>query len=582
MRNIFYRHWFKNTSLLFLSLTLGVLVVAAPALAADATDEVAAAAGLGGNDLLSTVGTVISVVLGILGIVFLLLLIYAGWMWMTAGGNEERVKKAKRTLINAVVGLVLCLAAYGIATFVINALSDATGTGRTGGDNGSVDIERLSGSLGSGPIQDHYPARNAADVARNTLVIVTFKDSIDPESLIAGYDNSGTPGDVTDDVATTTINDANIKIYPTAEGAGAAVRTASVAFTEDLKTFTFDPDEYLGSATADTSYTVFLDDILNTNGDSIFTGSYEGGYEWSFEVGTTVDLTPPTVTSAQPAAGGTYDRNITVEITFSEAMDPTTTTGTRAATSGFDNIQVVAASSGAPTAGTYVISNGYRTVTFTSAESCGTNSCGETMYCLAGGESITSTISASVTDVSANALDGNGDGTAGDAYSWSFLTTNDINLVGPTITAINPNILSEGVALDQDVSLTFDSPMMTSTLTSNNIALTNREVTSGESHELWYSVSSQGLAADGTTVTSASQTVAATLARLTHGVFLESKDGLTYMYGVTVGSGVKNNYQNCYSPAEGPTITGDACAVDSSSPSCCNGDPSSTACTLFP
>lgn len=74
------------------------------------------------------VGNVINALLGILGVVFLILVIYAGILWMTAAGNEKQVEKAKDILINGVVGLVIILAAYTITYFVIENLQRVTGT----------------------------------------------------------------------------------------------------------------------------------------------------------------------------------------------------------------------------------------------------------------------------------------------------------------------------------------------------------------------------------------------------------------------------------------------------------------------
>lgn len=71
----------------------------------------------------SIVGTVITVVLSLMGTLFLILAIYAGYNWMMARGNEEMVEKAKNTLINAVIGLVIVLSAYAISYFILNQIS---------------------------------------------------------------------------------------------------------------------------------------------------------------------------------------------------------------------------------------------------------------------------------------------------------------------------------------------------------------------------------------------------------------------------------------------------------------------------
>lgn len=75
------------------------------------------------DSLVDTIGTFIAALLSILGIVFLVLTIYAGILWMTAGGNSDQVKKAKAILVNAVIGLILTTASYGIAYFVVGSLS---------------------------------------------------------------------------------------------------------------------------------------------------------------------------------------------------------------------------------------------------------------------------------------------------------------------------------------------------------------------------------------------------------------------------------------------------------------------------
>ncbi len=84
-------------------------------------------------DISTVIGTIIKAVLGFLGTVALILVIYGGFLWMTAGGNEEKVTKARKLLLNAVVGLIIIVSAYSITTFVIGAISGAAGTGSGGG-----------------------------------------------------------------------------------------------------------------------------------------------------------------------------------------------------------------------------------------------------------------------------------------------------------------------------------------------------------------------------------------------------------------------------------------------------------------
>lgn len=71
----------------------------------------------------SLVGIIIYAILGLVGVVFLALMIYSGFRWMIAQGNEERINKAKDGLISALVGLIITLGAYAISYFLISYFS---------------------------------------------------------------------------------------------------------------------------------------------------------------------------------------------------------------------------------------------------------------------------------------------------------------------------------------------------------------------------------------------------------------------------------------------------------------------------
>jgi amino acid transporter len=75
------------------------------------------------------IATIIQTVLGLLGIIFIAFLVYAGFQWMTANGNEEKVTKAKQTIIRAIIGLIIVIAAYSITYFVFSALNNSLGGG---------------------------------------------------------------------------------------------------------------------------------------------------------------------------------------------------------------------------------------------------------------------------------------------------------------------------------------------------------------------------------------------------------------------------------------------------------------------
>lgn len=76
--------------------------------------------------------SVINWVLGILALIAVVLILVGGFRWMTAGGNEEKVESAKKTLYAALIGLVIILAGWGASVYVINNLLDFTNAGGEG------------------------------------------------------------------------------------------------------------------------------------------------------------------------------------------------------------------------------------------------------------------------------------------------------------------------------------------------------------------------------------------------------------------------------------------------------------------
>jgi len=76
-----------------------------------------------GQTFLSTqVGKIIGVVLSLVGVLFLILMLYAGIMWMVSRGNEQEVTKAKDLLTNAIIGIIIVFAAYALTAFIGTAL----------------------------------------------------------------------------------------------------------------------------------------------------------------------------------------------------------------------------------------------------------------------------------------------------------------------------------------------------------------------------------------------------------------------------------------------------------------------------
>lgn len=125
----------KRIALLGSSLAcVGLLLMPCILFAQDLGLEYGAESGLQNRDVRTTAVDIINVALSFLGIIFLGLTIYAGFRWMTAGGNEDAISTAKKTLTAAVIGLVIILLAYSITNFVIGSAYEAS-TGYNYGQN---------------------------------------------------------------------------------------------------------------------------------------------------------------------------------------------------------------------------------------------------------------------------------------------------------------------------------------------------------------------------------------------------------------------------------------------------------------
>jgi hypothetical protein len=83
--------------------------------------------GLGESDPREIAASVINILLGFLGIIAVIIILIGGFKWMTAGGNEDQVGEAKKMIVAGIIGLLIILSAYAIATFVLEALFEATG-----------------------------------------------------------------------------------------------------------------------------------------------------------------------------------------------------------------------------------------------------------------------------------------------------------------------------------------------------------------------------------------------------------------------------------------------------------------------
>jgi hypothetical protein len=78
--------------------------------------------GLGERDPRNLAASLINILLGFLGIIAVVIILYGGFVWMTAGGNEDKVSQARKILIAGIIGLIISLADFAIANFILTQL----------------------------------------------------------------------------------------------------------------------------------------------------------------------------------------------------------------------------------------------------------------------------------------------------------------------------------------------------------------------------------------------------------------------------------------------------------------------------
>ncbi len=620
-------------TVLLLFVVLAGLSQALPALAQfesgqENVNAVAQSAGVGeSQDLFTIIGRIINIALGFVGVVLLIILLYSGFEYMTAGGNPEKVSNAVKRIRNAVIGLVIIFLSFAIVNFILGIFDPDSGGGffQSSGVNwagpGGFGQWGNSGSLGEGVIEYHFPERDQKNVARNTAITITFKDPVDPASFIGNWDANQSPPPFQ-------LNDNLVKIHPQDNASQNLLPDqARVSISPDGKSIVIKPNDPLGNANSNTWYEVVLEGgsggIQNASGTAMFVGDFDNGYSWSFEVSTEIDNTPPKVTSHIPYAAGTYARNIVVQINFNEPILPMSASGyydPANSSANFQNITVSADSgNGADVvAGEYRISNGYRTVEFITTDECGTNSCLITMYCLPASSAIDVNIKAAtlsntpplaaevgpfgfdgIVDMAGNSLDGNGNGVAqgpppggNDNAFFTFATNDEIFLDAPVVTGIVPDVLAGGVATDDPATISFDAVLLSHTVNSANVTLGRAgPAEQGVGPNTWYYYSSlEQLNAAGDPVTFGEEPVASKI-NIKHRPFLPSEtpainqDPWTVMsiYSPSITQGLMNVYQNCFNPAASD-LDGDGVPYSGgpNNPNLCNETPWSAKCESSP
>jgi len=236
---------------------------------------------------------VLNYLLGFLGLVAVIMIIYGGYTWMTAAGNEDKIDRAKKIILGAVIGLIIVMISWAIVFFVGNTFLN-NGSPGPGGNSGNINGGGCPSCGGSSTFTVNwvYPANGATNVKLCEAVQANFSDDVNGASV-----NAGT-WPIVDDPTTTQI----IGSYGSSGPSAAFTHLLAAGGQE------FAPNT---SHTATVTSGV-VDAALGTPATP---------KSWSFTTGTDSDITAPTVTATWPTSGATdICLNSEIVVQFSEPM----------------------------------------------------------------------------------------------------------------------------------------------------------------------------------------------------------------------------------------------------------------------
>jgi len=79
----------------------------------------------GGGDIRVYLAGLVQVSLTLVGIILFILIFYSGFMWLTAGGNEEQIKKARSRLTGALIGFIIVVVSLAVTRMIVSLIGIA-------------------------------------------------------------------------------------------------------------------------------------------------------------------------------------------------------------------------------------------------------------------------------------------------------------------------------------------------------------------------------------------------------------------------------------------------------------------------
>lgn len=77
------------------------------------------------EDVRVVIANIMKKLMGFIGVIMVVLVVYSGFQWMTAGGEKTKVEEAKKRLQNAVIGLIIIFSAYIFTNFILSCVINA-------------------------------------------------------------------------------------------------------------------------------------------------------------------------------------------------------------------------------------------------------------------------------------------------------------------------------------------------------------------------------------------------------------------------------------------------------------------------
>jgi cysteine-rich repeat protein len=263
---------------------------------AEGLNAVANQTGLTMEDPRRIAARIINIFLSVLGVVFFVLILYAGFLWMTSGGSEEQVGRAKTMMRNAIIGLIIILMSYALTTFVINALIGATtgGGGGVSGGGGGGGGPGLPGGGGSTSFQMQSITPSGSVPIRNIQVNFLFSRDVDAASasssihVVKASDSSEVAGTVS------------------VAGSVVTFTPAATCPAPNTDRHCFDPDtDYVARVATS---------LRSTGGLSLVCGGFAPACQGAFHSGTAIDTQPPTVAITSPFDGQSVSADDVVHV----------------------------------------------------------------------------------------------------------------------------------------------------------------------------------------------------------------------------------------------------------------------------